>query len=181
MRSPSAAPSPDDTGPPLLQRIVSAGQLRYVIICTWAVVLATEVRVEWVAAWLAVTLATGLGRGAFEEHLRRRGAKKGRVAANQGFDLIIMDVNMPVMDGLLATGHIRENAGPNRETAIVILSASARGEDHQRGLDAGGDAYLDKPVDFGALMEVLVLAGGGRRAFQEAAAAAGHDSLSDVA
>lgn len=103
------------------------------------------------------------------------------LAADQAFDLIIMDVNMPVMDGLLATGHIRENAGPNRDTAIVILSASARGEDHQRGLEAGGDAYLDKPVDFAALMEVLALAGGGRRAFQEAAAAAGHDSLSDVA
>ena len=69
-------------------------------------------------------------------------------AGEQRFDLIIMDVNMPVMDGLTATRAIRDGEGPNHDTPIVVLSASARREDHLAGLDAGADlqsppAYAD--------------------------------------
>jgi len=85
-------------------------------------------------------------------------------AADQQFDLIIMDVNMPVMDGLTATRRIRDGQGPNAQTPIVVLSASARTEDHQAGLDAGADAYLTKPIDFGALAEMMNRVPGGREA-----------------
>jgi CheY-like chemotaxis protein len=92
-------------------------------------------------------------------------AENGRIAvdmaAAQAFDLVIMDVNMPVMDGLTATRLIR-TSGHNRETPIVVLSASARHEDHQAGLDAGADAYLNKPIDFASLAQMLSSAGGGR-------------------
>ncbi|MDO9588245.1 MAG: response regulator, partial [Brevundimonas sp.] len=85
-------------------------------------------------------------------------AENGQVAieaaAGQRFDLIIMDVNMPVMDGLTATRAIRAGDGPNNETPIVVLSASARSEDHVAGLEAGADAYLNKPIDFAALAKV---------------------------
>ena len=64
------------------------------------------------------------------------------IAKDQPFDLIIMDVNMPVMDGLTATRIIREG-GQNANTPIVVLSASARHEDHEAGLQAGADAYLN--------------------------------------
>lgn len=84
------------------------------------------------------------------------------VAGRERFDLIVMDVNMPVMDGLSATRAIRGAAGPNTETPIVVLSASARREDHQAGLDAGADAYLNKPIDFAALARVMNQVGGGR-------------------
>lgn len=84
----------------------------------------------------------------------------------QPFDFIIMDINMPVMDGLAAVRRIRAEAGPNQQTPIAVLSASARGEDHERGFEAGADAYLDKPVDFAALAEAVALAPGGRRNFQ---------------
>ena len=77
------------------------------------------------------------------------------IAADQTFDLIIMDVNMPVMDGLTATRAIRAGDGANRETPIVVLSASARSEDHAAGLDAGADAYLNKPIDFSALAHLM--------------------------
>lgn len=93
------------------------------------------------------------------------------VANEQGFDLIIMDVNMPVMDGLTATRRIRADAGPNAETPVVVLSASARNEDHEAGLEAGADAYLNKPIDFNVLAQVIVRARGGRaevRALAEA-------------
>ena len=75
-------------------------------------------------------------------------------AASQVFDLIIMDVNMPVMDGLSATRLIR-SAGMNAETPIAVLSASARPEDHEAGLGAGADAYLNKPIDFAALAQLM--------------------------
>jgi len=93
-------------------------------------------------------------------------AENGQIAvdmsAKQTFDLIIMDVNMPVMDGLTATRAIRAARGPNQDTPIVVLSASARREDHDAGLEAGADAYLNKPIDFAALAGVMNRVGGGR-------------------
>ncbi|WP_306003916.1 response regulator [Brevundimonas sp. C43] len=91
------------------------------------------------------------------------------IAKNQPFDLIIMDVNMPVMDGLTATRIIREG-GQNAGTPIVVLSASARHEDHEAGLQAGADAYLNKPIDFGALAALMGRVSGGRDAVAQMAA-----------
>ncbi|MFN3930673.1 MAG: ATP-binding protein [Brevundimonas sp.] len=88
------------------------------------------------------------------------------MAADDRFDLIIMDVNMPVMDGLTATRGIRAGGGLNAETPVVVLSASARIEDHEAGLEAGADAYLNKPIDFSALAEVMNQVGGGRAALR---------------
>ncbi|WP_428063830.1 ATP-binding protein [Brevundimonas sp.] len=95
-------------------------------------------------------------------------AENGQIAidsaASQPFDLIIMDVNMPVMDGLSATRLIREGGGLNADTPIVVLSASARSEDHEAGLNAGADAYLNKPIDFSALALLMGRVSGGREA-----------------
>lgn len=98
-----------------------------------------------------------------EEALRR--------VAQQGFDLIIMDVNMPVMDGLTATQKIREGQTENTNTPIVVLSASARSEDHQAGMAAGADAYLDKPIDFRLLAGLMAEVPGGREALRRASQA----------
>jgi signal transduction histidine kinase/ActR/RegA family two-component response regulator len=87
------------------------------------------------------------------------------IAADRRFDLIIIDVNMPIMDGLTATRMIRE-AGANRESPIAVLSASARVEDHEAGLSAGADAYLDKPIDFAELAALMGRLGQGRAALQ---------------
>ena len=88
------------------------------------------------------------------------------MATGQRFDLIVMDVNMPVMDGLTATREIRAGGGVNAETPIVVLSASARTEDHEAGLEAGADAYLNKPIDFAALAMVMNQVGSGREALR---------------
>ena len=96
-------------------------------------------------------------------------AENGQIAvemsADRAFDLIVMDVNMPVMDGLTATQLIRQ-AGANRETPITVLSASARAEDCRAGLEAGADAYLTKPINFADLAELIALAPGGRSAMR---------------
>jgi signal transduction histidine kinase/ActR/RegA family two-component response regulator len=91
------------------------------------------------------------------------------MAQAQAFDLILMDVNMPVMDGLTATQKLRAEPGPNQETPVVVLSASARAEDHEAGMAAGADAYLNKPIDFRLFAEMLGRLQGGREALSEAA------------
>lgn len=77
-------------------------------------------------------------------------------AANQArFDLILMDMAMPVMNGLEATRKIRDGRGLNARTPIVALTANAFAEDRQACLDAGMQAHLAKPVKDEALARVL--------------------------
>ena len=109
------------------------------------------------------TWLTGQGHSVFTAE---NGEIALEMAAGQAFDMIVMDVNMPVMDGLTATRRIRGEAGANRHTPIVILSASARPEDLEQGWAAGADSYVVKPVDFARLSAVLSQAGDGRDALR---------------
>jgi CheY-like chemotaxis protein len=81
-------------------------------------------------------------------------AKTGRQAldavtasvGHQPFDVILMDVQMPDMDGLEATAAIRRaEIGTGRHISIVALTAHAMADDQQRCLNAGADGYLTKP------------------------------------
>lgn len=78
---------------------------------------------------------------------------EGLVAARAGaFDLVLMDVNMPVMDGLEAVKAMRQEG---IAIPTVMLSASAAEADRRAGLDAGADGYLAKPVEFAKLQAVI--------------------------
>ncbi|PVM70966.1 response regulator [Caulobacter radicis] len=78
---------------------------------------------------------------------------EGLAAVRQGgFDLVLMDVNMPVMDGLEAVRAIRLEGFC---VPIVMLSASAGETDRATGLQAGADGYMAKPVQFAALHAVM--------------------------
>lgn len=76
---------------------------------------------------------------------------------NGTFDLVLMDVQMPVMDGLTATRAIREieRSTGRARTPIVSLTANAMPEDVRRSLDAGSDAHLAKPVRPDTLIEAV--------------------------
>jgi CheY-like chemotaxis protein len=73
-------------------------------------------------------------------------------------DLVLMDVQMPVMDGLQATEAIRrwESEGGHGHLPIVALTAGAFEEDHQRCMAAGMDDFLAKPIKHEQLLAVLV-------------------------
>jgi CheY-like chemotaxis protein len=71
------------------------------------------------------------------------------------FDVILMDINMPIMDGVAATKLIRQLDSPVREVQIVGLSANALQGDRERYLAMGMNEYLTKPLDRGLLYNVL--------------------------
>ena len=93
--------------------------------------------------------------------LRTACASNGREALNllerEDFDCLLMDVQMPGMDGVTATRAIRasETLGPKAQVPIIALTAHAMRGDRERFLEAGMNAYLSKPVDFADLARVL--------------------------
>ena len=73
-----------------------------------------------------------------------------------GFDLILMDLQMPLMDGYAATAAIRERErGGARRTPIIALTASSASADEERCRAVGMDAFLSKPVRIDAFYEVI--------------------------
>ena len=83
------------------------------------------------------------------------GAEAVAMADRAAYDLVIMDVQMPVMDGLAATRAIRAGTGPNRAVRIIGLSASIGPELERRCLEAGMDGFVTKPVGRAALLQML--------------------------
>jgi signal transduction histidine kinase/CheY-like chemotaxis protein/HPt (histidine-containing phosphotransfer) domain-containing protein len=79
-----------------------------------------------------------------------------RAAAAQAFDLILMDMQMPEMDGLAATRHIRASAGPNQTVPILALTANAFVEDAERCKAAGMNEHLTKPIRRATLEAALL-------------------------
>lgn len=71
------------------------------------------------------------------------------------FDLILMDVQMPEMDGCQATREIRGLESVDRRTPIYALTAHAQDGDRERCLEAGMDGYLSKPIQIPVLQELL--------------------------
>lgn len=67
-------------------------------------------------------------------------------------DLILMDINMPDMDGYTLTGKIRENP-QLAHIPVIAITANVMKGDRERTLDAGCDAYIDKPIDIDRFYE----------------------------
>ncbi|HEY8550192.1 MAG TPA: response regulator [Vicinamibacterales bacterium] len=86
-------------------------------------------------------------------------AENGRAAlealCREAFDVVLMDCQMPEMDGLEATGRIRALPGPRASVPVIALTAHASTEDRERCLNAGMDDYLTKPLRIAELRRVL--------------------------
>ncbi len=76
-------------------------------------------------------------------------------AASTDYDLIVMDLQMPEMDGIEATREIRASRDGRAQPRIIALTASTLQEQHQRCFDVGMDAVLTKPVRLEALFSEL--------------------------
>lgn len=74
---------------------------------------------------------------------------------NRQFDLVLMDIQMPIMDGFEATQQIRKSGTAYADIPIVALSAGVMKEDIQRCYDIGMNDFLSKPVNYRELEEVL--------------------------
>ncbi|AFZ37912.1 response regulator receiver protein [Stanieria cyanosphaera PCC 7437] len=73
----------------------------------------------------------------------------------QQYDVILMDCQMPEMDGYEATRVIRQREKSQRHTIIIGLTAHVMKGDRQKCLDAGMDDYLSKPIDLDKLIKIL--------------------------
>jgi len=78
-------------------------------------------------------------------------------AAAHHYDAILMDCQMPELNGYEATAAIRAQEGPGRHTSIIALTAAALREDRERCLAEGMDSYLAKPVSKDALLAQVAL------------------------
>ncbi|HEX9078058.1 MAG TPA: ATP-binding protein, partial [Desulfuromonadaceae bacterium] len=96
----------------------------------------------------------------------RNGREAVQLAAAQPYDMIFMDVQMPVMDGIQATRLIREMEAVRgeRPAVIVAMTANAMAGDRERCLEAGMDDYVAKPISKPALSAAMAQAFGTGRA-----------------
>ena len=84
----------------------------------------------------------------------RDGEEAVAAAAEAAFDLILLDIRMPHLDGLAAAQRIRTGGGPSAEAPILALTADAGEAERARALQAGMDDFITKPIDAARLLTV---------------------------
>ena len=92
------------------------------------------------------------------------GVEAVEAAERQPYDLILMDVQMPRMDGLEAARLIRDKDGPSSESFIIALSAGVMLEEREAAAEAGMDDFLAKPLRLPELVQMLLRAYAARQA-----------------
>lgn len=102
---------------------------------------------------VATELLAGEGAQVVVADNGKRGVEALRIA-NPQFDVVLMDVQMPVMDGYTATGLIRQSLGLSN-LPIIAMTANAMSSDKEACRAAGMDGYVAKPIDFDHLISII--------------------------
>ena len=112
-----------------------------------------------------------LGKRGHSVEVAQDGQQALDAVRQQDFDLVFMDVQMPVMDGLQATQPIRKLPDPKKaRLPIIAMTAHALKGDAERCLAAGMDGYISKPVKGEELIELVERLAGPGRGHEQAAA-----------
>ncbi|MCE5270105.1 response regulator [bacterium] len=101
---------------------------------------------------LALAMLDRLG---YKADVASNGLEAVEALKRQLYDLVLMDVQMPEMDGLEATRQIRQHFPPDRQPRIVAMTADALDKDRKECLAAGMDDYVSKPVHVKSLVAAL--------------------------
>ncbi len=96
-----------------------------------------------------------LARIGYDAVLAKTGIQVLNKMDREDFDIILMDIQMPEMDGLTATKLIRAHYAPEKQPRIIALTAESSAEGRERYLSAGMDDVLTKPVQIDALVNIL--------------------------
>jgi two-component system response regulator MprA len=101
---------------------------------------------------MAELLRRGLAEEGHQVILARDGVEGFEIACASAFDVIVLDVMLPRMDGIAITRRLREL---RNQTPVLLLTARDAASDVVRGLDCGADDYLTKPFPFDVLLARL--------------------------
>jgi CheY-like chemotaxis protein len=110
-----------------------------------------------------------LKRLGFDPVVVSSGEEAIETCQTEDFHIVLMDIEMPDMDGIAATNHIRELIPQDRVPYIVALTANAMNSERENYLSSGMDDYLSKPIDVDALAKSI---GSAKRLRERRAAAA---------
>ena len=91
----------------------------------------------------------------FEVDVAPDGREALGLLARGGYDLVLMDCQMPQLDGYQATARIRDRERDGRRIPIIALTANAMSGDRERCLAAGMDDYISKPITKESLGSIL--------------------------
>ncbi len=150
LRTTSGSPDPSATGPTATPPRHDTSGLR---------ILLAEDNV--INQKVALRMLDKLG---FRADVVANGEEVVRAVQDVSYDMILMDVQMPVLDGLAATRLIRALLPAVQQPHIVALTANALPEHQTQCLEAGMDLYLSKPVQYDALAEVIEKVAADRKA-----------------
>lgn len=100
-------------------------------------------------------IMTVLSRNGYQVKMAENGKEALESLARRIYDVVLMDINMPVMDGITATKQIRKQLAPDRQPFIIALTADVLQQSKTDYLEQGMDEVLYKPVQTKALMQIL--------------------------
>ncbi|MCZ6805219.1 MAG: response regulator [Proteobacteria bacterium] len=96
-----------------------------------------------------------LSKANFTVSLANNGQEAMEMVQNQAFELVLMDIQMPVMDGFQAVKAIRELGGKFAELPIIAMPAHTLASDKQKSLDGGMNDHVTKPISPEQLFQAI--------------------------